>query len=79
MIESEATRHFEMGSPEEWRSAEILADATVALCCADLPQMTGRAFYDEEALGELRGVRDFNSYSVVQGTQPSPACREMVE
>jgi len=79
MIESEATRFFQMGSPEEWRTSEVLADATVELCCADLPQMTNRAFFDEEALGELRGVRDFTSYSVVPGTHPSPACREMVE
>jgi citronellol/citronellal dehydrogenase len=79
MIESEATRHFQIGSPEEWRTAEILADATVELCCADLPRMTNRAFYDEEALGEFRGVRDFTSYSVVPGTQPKPVCREMIE
>ena len=79
MIESEATRFFQMGSPEEWRTADVLADATVELCCADLPRMTNRAFFDEEALGELRGVRDFTSYSVVPGTHPSPACREMVE
>jgi citronellol/citronellal dehydrogenase len=79
MIESEATRFFQMGSPEEWRSAEVLADATVELCAADLRQMTNRAFFDEEALGELRGMRDFTAYSVVPGTHPSPACREMVE
>src|SRR5207244_5993560 len=34
MIESQATRHFEMGRPEEWRTADILADATVEICCA---------------------------------------------
>ncbi|HEY2029645.1 MAG TPA: SDR family oxidoreductase [Myxococcales bacterium] len=79
MIESEATRHFQLGAPEDWRTAEILADATVELCCADLPRMTGRAFYDEEALGEFRGVRDFTSYSVVPGTKPKPTCREMIE
>ena len=79
MIESEATRHFQLGSPAEWRKADVLADATVELCCADLPRMTGRAFYDEEALSEFRGVRDFTSYSVVSGTTPPPACREMVE
>jgi citronellol/citronellal dehydrogenase len=79
MIESEATRHFELGTPEEWRSAEILADATVELCCAPLAAMSGRAFYDEDALGELRSVRDFSRYSAVPGAQPPPACREMVE
>jgi citronellol/citronellal dehydrogenase len=79
MIESEATRHFELGRPEEWRSPAILADATVELCCAPLASMNGRAFYDETALSELRSLRDFSHYSVVPGAQPPPACREMVE
>jgi citronellol/citronellal dehydrogenase len=79
MIESEATRHFQLGSPAEWRTPDILADATVELCCAELGAMTGRAFYDEEVLGEFRGVREFSSYSVVSGTHPPPVCREMIE
>jgi len=79
MIESEATRHFEMGKREEWRSARILADATVEICCAEVKALSGRALYDEEVLRELRGVTDFASYSVVPGTNPPPVCREMVE
>jgi citronellol/citronellal dehydrogenase len=79
MIESEATRFFQFGSPEEWRTSAILADATVELCCAPLAKMTNRAFYDEDALRELRGDRDFETYSVVPGSHPPPACREMVE
>ena len=76
MIESEATRHFELGKREEWRTAAILADATVELCAS---QVTGRAVYDEDVLRELRGLREFGSYSVVPGTTPPPVCREMVE
>jgi citronellol/citronellal dehydrogenase len=79
MIESEATRYFELGSREQWRRPEILADATVELCCADAAKVSGRAFYDEEALRELGGITDFSSYSVVPGTTPAPVCREMVE
>ncbi len=79
MIESEATRHFELGKREEWRTAEILADATVELCCAPALTLSGRAMYDEEVLAERRGVTDFSSYSVVPGTRPPPVCREMVE
>jgi citronellol/citronellal dehydrogenase len=78
MIESEATRHFEMGKPEEWRTPEILADATVELCCGPA-ELTGRALYDEEVLRERRGVTDFAAYSVVPGTTPPPVCREMIE
>lgn len=79
MIESEATRHFQLGTKEEWRSPQILADATVEICCAGAEQVSGRAFYDEDALRTLRGVTDFRSYAVVPGTTPAPACREMVE
>lgn len=79
MIESEATRFFELGKPEEWRTPAILADATVALCCAELDQVSGRALYDEEVLRELCSKTDFAAYSVVPGTTPAPVCREMVE
>jgi citronellol/citronellal dehydrogenase len=79
MIESQATRHFEMGSPEEWRTADILADATVEICCAPPAEFTGRAMYDEEVLRERRGITDFAKYSVVPGTNPAKVCREMVE
>ncbi|MCA1826660.1 MAG: SDR family oxidoreductase [Myxococcales bacterium] len=79
MIESEATRFFQMGGPLEWRKPEILADATVEICCAEPSRVTGRAFYDEEVLRELRGVSEFSTYSVVPGTTPAPVCREMVE
>ncbi len=76
MIDSEATRHFELGKPEEWRTPAILADATVEICCSDL---TGRALYDEEVLRERRGTVDFSAYSTVAGTTPPPVCRTMIE
>jgi citronellol/citronellal dehydrogenase len=79
MIESEATKFFQMGSPAEWRTAQILADATVEICCADPTRVSGRAWYDEDVLAELRSIKDFSAYSVVPGTTPAPVCREMVE
>lgn len=79
MIESEATRHFALGEREQWRTAEILADATVEICAAPPAELTGRALYDEEVLRERRGVADFSRYAVVPGTHPPPVCREMVE
>lgn len=79
MIESEATRHFEMGNPAEWRTAQILADATTEICCAPVAELSGRALFDEDVLRDRRGVRDFSGYSVVPGSTPAPVCREMVE
>src|SRR5260370_14678 len=74
-----ATRFFERGTGEQWRTPQILADATGEICCARPAELSGRALYDEEVLGERRGVRDFSTYSVVAGTRPPPVCREMVE
>ena len=68
-----------MGTAAEWRKADILADAAVAICCAPLERVSGRALYDEEALRELSGVSDFSAYSAVEGTTPAPFCREMIE
>ena len=79
MIESEATHFFQLGGPEEWRKPDVLADATVEICSAELARVTGRAFYDEEVLREFRGTQEFGTYSVVPGTTPAPVCREMVE
>ena len=79
LIESEATHHFQMGGPAEWRKPDILADATVEICCADLARISGRAFYDEQVLSEFRSLPALETYSVVPGTTPAPVCREMVE
>jgi len=79
MIESEATRFFHLGGPEQWRKPEILADATVEICCAAPEKISGRAVYDEEVLREFRSTVSFASYSAVPGAIPAPVCREMVE
>jgi citronellol/citronellal dehydrogenase len=79
MVESEATRHFQMGSPEQWRTPQILADAVVEIACAPPAELSGRALYDEEVLRERRGVTDFSGYAVVAGATPPPLCRELVE
>jgi citronellol/citronellal dehydrogenase len=77
MIESQATAHFGLGQREEWRTPQILADATVGLV-AEPSRFSGRALYDEEVLSEL-GVNDFSRYACVPGTHPPPRCREMVQ
>jgi len=72
LIESAATRNLGLGEPSDWRKAEILADATVALCSRDPAEGGGRAWLDEEVLRELRGMTDFSRYAVVAGTEPMP-------
>lgn len=70
-IESQATRHFGMGTEEDWRTPEILCDTVMAIVGREPSSCTGNAFYDEEILRE-EGITDFSKYSVVEGTKPPP-------
>lgn len=66
LIESQATINFGMGSPEQWRKASILADATLEIIKSD---ENGKCLIDELFLRE-RGVTDFSKYSCVEGVDP---------
>ncbi len=70
-IESQATRHFEMGTEETWRTPQILCDAVMAIVTRKPSSCTGNAFYDEDILRQ-EGITDFSKYSVVEGTEPPP-------
>lgn len=78
MIESQATMHFGFGDREQWRTPEILADATVAIVAAPTERFSGQALYDEEVLAAV-GVTDLAKYACVPGAEPPPLCREMIE
>lgn len=71
LIESYATINLGLGGPENWRKADILADATVALVTADPKTTTGKAWIDEDVL-RAAGVTDFAKYACVPGTTPMP-------
>ena len=70
-IESQATRHFGMGTEEDWRTPQILCDTVEAIVRREPSECTGNAFYDEEVL-EHDGVTDFSQYAVVEGSEPPP-------
>ncbi|MFC6732930.1 MULTISPECIES: SDR family oxidoreductase [unclassified Haladaptatus] len=70
-IDSQATRHFGLGTEADWRSPQIVADAVKEILSRDPDECTGNAFYDEEVLREA-GVTDFSPYSVVEGASPPP-------
>jgi citronellol/citronellal dehydrogenase len=78
IIESQATLHFGMGEAKDWRRADIVADATLAIVASPADRFSGRALYDEEVLA-AEGIKDFSGYSVVAGTNPEPLCRVLVE
>jgi citronellol/citronellal dehydrogenase len=77
-IESEATRHFNMGTPDDWRTPAVVCDATLEILTSDPTECTGNAFYDEELLAEA-GVEDFSEYAVVEGSDPGPTSAQLFD
>jgi citronellol/citronellal dehydrogenase len=77
-VESEATRHFNMGTPEDWRTPQVVCDAVLELVTSDPGERTGNAYYDEEVLAEA-GVEDLSQYSVVEGTEPGPLSAQLFD
>jgi len=77
-VESEATRHFAFGTEEQWRKAEVLADATLELVCTPPGDKTGLTLYDEEVLA-WAGITDLDRYALVPGTKPAPWSKAMFE
>lgn len=68
-IESQATINHGLGGPKDWRRADILADATLAILKAPIAEVQGRCLTDEHAL-RLVGVEDFDAYNCVEGGTP---------
>ena len=69
LIESLATINFGFGGPENWRKADIVADATYAIVSAEPSARTGQALLDEDVLA-ADGVTDFDKYACVPGSSP---------
>ncbi len=68
VFESYATKNFEMGDPNIWRKADIIADATFEIL-QHPEQSNGRALIDEDFLREL-GYTNFDQYLCVEGGTP---------
>jgi citronellol/citronellal dehydrogenase len=69
LVESLATINLGLGAAKDWRKADILADATVAVVTTPPAARTGQALLDEDVLREA-GVTDFDRYACVPGTTP---------
>merc|ERR1712050_581006 len=55
VIESQASKNFELGETDQWRKADILAD--VVLCLVSAPDSyTGQQLFDDEYLMEEQGL-----------------------
>ena len=68
LVESQATINFELSTPDQWRKADILADATYEIL--EHPELSnGKALIDEDFLKEV-GYTDFEQYACVPGSTP---------
>ena len=62
IIESQASINWKMADRSQWRTPEILCDASCAIFGREPRTSTGRQWIDEDALSELAGVTDFDGY-----------------
>jgi citronellol/citronellal dehydrogenase len=58
IIESQASKNFQLGERKMWRKALILAEATAFLCKQANNNLTGNAFIDDEYLRKYEGFQD---------------------
>lgn len=70
VIESQAAINFKLGTPEMWRTAQILADCVLGFC--EDGDYSGHAVIDDEYLRERHGFedKDFVQYRVVADVEP---------
>lgn len=76
-IDTRATRYFGMGTEDDWRSPEIVADTVLEILSRDPAEFTGKAIYDEDFLREA-GVDDFSKYNLTEG-DPAPMSAQMFD
>jgi citronellol/citronellal dehydrogenase len=69
IIESQASINWGLGTPEQWRKADILVDCVIRLVSKDPKVITGQALLDEDFL-RSEGVTDLSGYACVPGTNP---------
>jgi citronellol/citronellal dehydrogenase len=62
IIESQASINWKMAGRSQWRTPEILCDASMAIFAQEPRTSTGRQWIDEEALTELAGIANFDGY-----------------
>ena len=77
-IRTAATVNLGMGQDKEWRTPEILADATISLLAKDPASCSFRAWLDEEVLAE-DGVTDLRPYRCDPDHEPLPMSIRLVD
>lgn len=62
IIESQASINWNMADRSQWRTPQIVCDASMAIFAQEPRTSTGRQWIDEDALTELAGITDFDHY-----------------
>ena len=62
IIETQASINWRMADRSQWRTPEIVCDASLAIFAQEPRTCTGRQWIDEQALTELAGVANFDHY-----------------
>ena len=62
IIETQASINWKMADRSQWRTPEIVCDASLAIFAQEPRACTGRQWIDEQALSELAGITDFDRY-----------------
>ncbi|MFB6350755.1 MAG: SDR family oxidoreductase [Bradymonadaceae bacterium] len=75
-IETRATRYFNMGTEEMWRTPQIVCDMVREIVQKDPGDFSGNAVLDEPFLRE-HGITDFEQYNVVEGAEPPPLSAQL--
>jgi len=75
-IETRATRYFNMGTEEMWRTPRILCDTVREIVKKRPGDFSGNAILDQPFL-EDHGVEDFDQYNVVEDAEPPPLSAQL--
>ena len=62
IIETQASIGWKMADRSQWRTPEIVCDASLAIFAQEPRTCTGRQWIEEEALTELAGITSFDHY-----------------
>lgn len=62
IIESQASINLGMADRSQWRTPEIICDASLAIFAQEPCTSTGREWIDEDCLTELAGITNFDHY-----------------
>jgi citronellol/citronellal dehydrogenase len=72
LIRTLATQNLGIGSPEDWRTEDIVVDATMAVLEQDPAGLSGNALVDDEILKRFKGIEDLSRYRAVPDREPAP-------